>query len=123
MPNPPVVKVTHTAHSPEFEMDEGHAPVVGLADIHVHQMSHLAFGGAWIWGEHDGPAAQALRSCSGHGTDHGFLAGSEGGTGNLRAHDNRGFPNHEGWPTWKSISHQQCHADWLKQAHADGLRL
>ena len=91
---------TQKAHSPEFHHAE---PVVGLADIHVHQMSHLAFGGSWIWGDHDGAPDQALRHCSGHGIDHGFLAGSEGGTGNLRAHDHRGFPGHEGWPTWKSI--------------------
>ncbi len=78
------VNASHKAHSPEFNPDEIAAPargptdpVVGLADIHVHQMSHLAFGGRWIWGDHDGPPEHALRACSGQGLDHGAPGISE----------------------------------------------
>jgi microsomal dipeptidase-like Zn-dependent dipeptidase len=99
------------------------APVRGFADYHLHQMGSLAFGGKWIWGGFDGPQEQALRACSGHGQDHGFLAGAEGGIANLGSHGKNGFPQFHDWPTWDSISHQQSHADWLRKAHADGLTL
>lgn len=95
----------------------------GLAELHLHQFANLAFGGGWVWGNADGPADQALGTCSGHGFDHGFAAGMEGGTLNLRRHDPDGYPSFEGWPRWNSVSHHQSHADWLQQAHSQGLDL
>jgi microsomal dipeptidase-like Zn-dependent dipeptidase len=87
-------------------------------------MSALAFGGRYIWGQHDGPPATALRRCSGHSFDgHGFGGGAEGGAGNLKPHGKGGHPSFDGWPRWNSTSHQQVHSAWLKKAHADGLRL
>src|SRR5438552_233486 len=83
------------------------APVKGYADLHLHQLSHLGFGGRWLWGDFDGDPKDALRSCNGSGLEHGFLAGYEGGTGNFKPHDKRGFPRYEGWPRWNSNSHQQ----------------
>jgi hypothetical protein len=100
------------------------APVRGVADLHLHQMAALAFGGRYIWGQHDGPPASALRPCSGHSFDgNGFNGGSEGGPGNLKPHGKGGHSSYGGWPRWSSTSHQQVHALWLKKAHAEGLRL
>ncbi|MCB9745289.1 MAG: membrane dipeptidase [Alphaproteobacteria bacterium] len=100
------------------------APVVrGLADLHVHQFSHLSFGGAWLWGEPTGAPDEALGPCSGRGVDHGFIAGSEGPLFNLGRHDARGYPGYEGWPRWSTTSHQQVHETWLREAHAQGLDL
>jgi hypothetical protein len=96
----------------------------GWADLHVHQMAGLAFGGKYLWGSHQGPSADALRPCSGHSLDgHGFGAGTEGGTGNLKTHGRGGHPDYAGWPRWDTTSHQQVHADWLKKAHEAGLTL
>ncbi|MCB9792513.1 MAG: membrane dipeptidase [Alphaproteobacteria bacterium] len=106
-------------------MGEPEPPPVtrGLADLHVHQFSALSFGGRWLWGDPSGPANQALPPCSGRGIDHGFIAGTEGPFLNLGRHDPSGFPDFEGWPRWNSLSHQQVHARWLKEAHAQGLDL
>ncbi|MCB9762059.1 MAG: membrane dipeptidase [Alphaproteobacteria bacterium] len=106
-------------------MGEGPPPpgTRGLADYHVHQFASESLGGRWLWGEPDGPPAEALAPCSGRGIDHGFLASSEGPFLNLGRHDARGHPDYEGWPRWDSLSHQQVHAGWLKEAHAQGLDL
>lgn len=95
----------------------------GLADYHVHQMAGAAFGGAWIWGAEDGPPAQALAPCSGHGFDHGLIAAPEGGPANLGRHDPGGYPDFEGWPRFNTISHQQAYSAWLREAHDQGLDL
>jgi microsomal dipeptidase-like Zn-dependent dipeptidase len=98
-------------------------PVEGFADLHLHQMTDLGFGGRYLWGKHDGPIAQAVPHCSGMGVDHGFMTGSEGGDGNLGTHAKDGYPQFHGWPRWSSTSNQQAHADWLKKAHEHGLKL
>jgi hypothetical protein len=36
-------------------------PLEGYADIHVHQMANLGFGGSIIWGATWGPPEEALR--------------------------------------------------------------
>jgi hypothetical protein len=39
-------------------VSEAEAP--GIADLHVHQLVNLAFGGRMYWGQHDGPKETAL---------------------------------------------------------------
>jgi len=34
-----------------------------------------------------------------------------------------GWPDFDGWPTWKSVTHQQVYYEWLKRAWEGGLRL
>ena len=97
--------------------------IEGFADFHLHQVAELGFGGRYIWGGHDGDPKQVLRHCSGMGIDHGLMSGAEGGSGNLHPHSAGGFPDFGGWPRWNSTSHQQAHADWLKHAHEQGLKL
>jgi len=93
------------------------AEISGFADLHLHQMSHLAFGGRFIWGSPVGAPDKAMPACSGSGNDHGFLAGFEGGMGNFTRHGPRD------WPHFFSTSHQQSHATWLEKAHKEGLQL
>ncbi|MEM9140517.1 MAG: membrane dipeptidase, partial [Pseudomonadota bacterium] len=108
-------------------------PVKGLADLHVHQMVDLAFGGRHYWGRHDGPPRTALKAevmttgaprdypatlpqvgidanhimklASSKTTDEGFFA-----TGG------RGYPTYRDWPHHADRSHQQVHASWLHEA-------
>lgn len=35
-------------------------PVSGMADLHVHQMANIAFGGRFYWGHYTGPKSTAL---------------------------------------------------------------
>lgn len=54
------------------------APVVGFADLHVHQFTNEAFAGAWLYGSPTGPVAVAMPRCSGNvphtaGRSHGEI--------------------------------------------------
>jgi len=44
--------------SEPIRVSEAEAP--GIADLHVHQLVNLAFGGRMYWGQHDGPKETAL---------------------------------------------------------------
>lgn len=53
-------------------------PVVGYADLHVHQFIDDGLAGAWLYGEPTGPIETALARCSGNlplasGRNHGAL--------------------------------------------------
>ena len=86
-------------------------PVDGVAEIHLHMFSHLAFGGMAIHGAATGDAAEALKPCDGK-WNHGVAVGAE------YPHDLRrgGYPDFNGWPRWDGLSHQQSHESWLKEA-------
>lgn len=94
--------------------------VLGIADLHAHPMAHLAFGGGVMWGEPDGPPHLALRPCApAHGWRSLSLAGLVDGPRRHRG----GYPDFNGWPTFDGRSHQQMYIDWIRRAHAAGLRL
>lgn len=111
------------------EMRE-HPPLFGIADTHVHFVSHLAFGGYGIWGRPHAsdPAltgndalADALPWCDGpkgHGPD-GVLPSLEGVGGHLVG----GYDRFDGWPRHTTLAHQQAYIDWIKRAVDGGLRL
>ncbi|HET6336490.1 MAG TPA: membrane dipeptidase [Polyangiales bacterium] len=98
--------------------------VWGYADLHCHPMAHLAFGGKQsnhrlFWGEPTGPADQALACC---GPSHSmwktflpFLVEEK--------HGESGYPDFRDWPTATTLIHQQMYWEWIKRAHASGLRL
>jgi microsomal dipeptidase-like Zn-dependent dipeptidase len=51
-------------------------PVVGYADLHVHQFTNESMAGAWLYGSPTGPVETALARCNGnvpfaHGRNHG----------------------------------------------------
>jgi microsomal dipeptidase-like Zn-dependent dipeptidase len=109
-------------------------PVTGFADLHVHQVAELGFGGNSYWGSHTGNASAALHSCgwvealedivtSGRIESlHGLLPlNVDVGEGEFR--HGQGAPNFTSWPHWNDIAHQQVHADRLRQAHEQGLNL
>lgn len=57
---------------------EGQAPVVGYADLHVHQFTNEALAGAWLYGKPTGPMPTALARCNGNvpgapGRSHGTI--------------------------------------------------
>lgn len=120
-------------------------PVKGIADLHVHQMVHLAFGGRMYWGEASGPESTALAkeviNPLGTGLDlsnvENFvqqLAGSKGVDANLLfavinagttdegffKYGGEGFPSFRDWPHHADRSHQQAYLSWLKEAHTRG---
>ncbi|MEZ4474921.1 MAG: membrane dipeptidase [bacterium] len=118
----------------------------GFADAHLHQMSSLAFGGAFIQGEaYDGASplgcedpAQALHCCGARSglcsgascTQNGLEGHGTCGTnpvvaavGEPLGHDPGGWPDFRGWPHWYSRAHQQAYSDWLERAWRGGLRL
>jgi microsomal dipeptidase-like Zn-dependent dipeptidase len=107
------------------------APVWGFADMHCHPMAAKGFGGGLIAGDYEPSLASAadLPRCNQprgthqpHFRDIGdFVAnnwpdahptgGSDGG---------RSFAN---WPNFMDGIHQQMHPEWIRRAHAGGLRL
>lgn len=87
----------------------------GLADLHAHFFTDLAYGGRILHGQASAPGgpAQALRSCQ---QNHAGIT-VEG------SHDFRGYPRFEGWPKWNSLVHQQAYVDWIRRAWQGGLRI
>jgi microsomal dipeptidase-like Zn-dependent dipeptidase len=87
----------------------------GLADLHAHFFTDLAYGGRILHGQASAPGGpeQALRSCK---KNHGGIT-VEG------PHDHRGWPTFEGWPKWNSLVHQQAYVDWIRRAWQGGLRI
>lgn len=102
-------------------------PGLGFADIHNHQFAYLGFGGRAFVGSAFGAISEALEHCT---LVHGPL-GSLDLLGNIASlvhdtgigHWNDGYPSFNGWPDWKSLTHQAVYEDWLKRALDGGLRL
>ncbi|HSK75320.1 MAG TPA: membrane dipeptidase [Thermoanaerobaculia bacterium] len=119
--------------------------VRGVADLHVHQIVDLAFGGRMYWGSHTGdkPTALAEEVITGplsplvqNLTPGETLARitSPGLDANIllwvskQGRDDegffqlggRGFPGYRQWPHHADRSHQQAHISWLQEAHERG---
>ena len=100
--------------------------VTGFADLHVHQAAELAFAGGWLWGSHrEGPLNLRLPACSGdnHATLQALNLSSGQALIDPHYHATEGAPSFKHWPAWNDIKHQQVSAEWLKQAHDQGLNL
>lgn len=98
--------------------------IIGYADLHVHQMSNLGFGGRMLSGKAWGPPATALEDGV-HGPN-GILdvfGKTQGEGGLLPGHNTSGYPGFEGWPRSTTFTHQQVYETWLKRAVDGGLRL
>lgn len=102
----------------------------GYADLHNHMMAEYSFGGAWLWGSHTGPEAEAMGSCLDHShamTRIPFINKLIGKIKNGKSDTGRhkklslGYPNYEHWPRWNSIAHQQMWEGHLKKAYRDGM--
>jgi microsomal dipeptidase-like Zn-dependent dipeptidase len=104
-------------------------PLEGYADLHLHQMAHLGFAGAVVWGGAFGPPAEALSPIPselkpGHDRCEAFFDGQiAGGLAGLASHDETGYPSFNAWPSRELATHQQAYEDWLFRAYQGGLRL
>lgn len=122
-------------------------PIVGFADLHVHQFANLGFGGLMLWGapfDPSGDIAAALPRCDFawllavnpiglpvppippvgtpiHGPEGLFDLIGLAMTGHL--HHVGGYPEFDGWPSWRTTTHQQAYYEWLERAHRGGLKL
>ncbi len=120
-PAPPVRGEDGSLRSP--------APLEGYADLHLHQMAHLGFGGSVVWGGAFGPPAEVLAPIPaafkpGHDRVEAFFDGNiAGGLVGLASHDESGYPGFTTWPSREMATHQQAHEDWLFRAYQGGLRL
>lgn len=104
----------------------------GFADLHLHQFSDRAFGGAFV-GHADGPIADALHECSkphGPGGARDYVGGlarwaSLGffSPAPFWGHDTGGWKTFRGWPDALDYSHQQAFGEQLHRAWQGGLRL
>ena len=102
--------------------------ITGFADTHTHPFANLASGGKVFFGSAFGPIDSALTICfASHGQDGlGDVIGNIYRTksGNISlGHNTGGFPDFGGWPTWRTLTHQQMHSDWIYRAYQGGLRL
>ncbi|HKX29101.1 MAG TPA: RICIN domain-containing protein [Blastocatellia bacterium] len=104
-------------------------PLEGYADLHVHQMGHLGFGGSVLWGgafglpeQVLGPIPQSMKL--GHDKSEAFFDGDIlGGLLGLTTHGEAGWPSFQNWPSRVLATHQQVYEDWLLRAYQGGLRL
>ena len=101
--------------------------VRGYVDSHLHMMAFEFLGGRARCGRpwHRFGVAYALRDCADH---------EPGGYGALleqvltkespgTPHNTDGWPTFEGWPTAKSLTHEQAYYKWLERAWRGGLRM
>lgn len=107
-------------------------PIIGYADLHVHQFAYEGFGGQLMVGKAFGPIEDALKSCEDLSCLHDrwypfsvvkILEATGIGGITESNHGESGFPNFTDWPSWKSVTHQGVHQVMLKRAWQGGLRL
>jgi microsomal dipeptidase-like Zn-dependent dipeptidase len=105
------------------------APLEGFADLHVHQMGHLGFGGSVVWGGAFGPPSQVLGPIpsamkQGHDKSEALFDGDIlGALFGVATHGESGYPAFGNWPSRTLATHQQAYEDWLHRAYRGGLRL
>jgi hypothetical protein len=105
------------------------APLEGYADLHVHQMGQLGFGGSVVWGGAFGAPAQVLGPIpssmkAGHDKSEALFDGDIlGALSGLNTHGERGYPTFSSWPSRTIATHQQAYEDWLFRTYQGGLRL
>jgi microsomal dipeptidase-like Zn-dependent dipeptidase len=109
-------------------------PLEGFADIHVHQMADLGFGGSIVWGSAFGDPRSDLgpipsKYKRGHDTTETAVTSHTLKTlvntfvGDLFGHGEDGWPTFKSWPNHDMWTHQQVYEDWLFREYQGGLRL
>ncbi|HEY0707493.1 MAG TPA: RICIN domain-containing protein [Polyangia bacterium] len=105
------------------------APLEGYADLHLHQMGHLGFGGSVVWGGAFGPPQETLSPIPefmkrGHDMAEALFDGTIiTGLVGIATHDEGGYPSFGAWPSRDISTHQQAYEDWLFRAYVGGMRL
>ncbi len=134
-PAPPPTRTPTPSPTPESKT------LWGFADLHAHPATHLAFGAndgnnGVLFGS-PGKKANAgeledLKECDADkhtwsldliedGTQVMAFTSLDGSTG--ANHTKGGYPGFKGWPSARSLTHQQMHVDWIHRAWQGGLRL
>ena len=109
-------------------------PMEGFADIHVHQMGNLGFGGSVVWGSAYGDPDANLgaipsRFKRGHDatetavTNHILKTLVNAYIADLFGHGEHGWPSFTSWPDHDMWTHQQAYIDWVFREYQGGLRL
>ena len=100
-------------------------PVAGIADLHIHQMAHLAHAGNFFWPEADRSEAEMLNSCYFPDPllNRPRHAVPRVGDDLVTYHGEGSVTDIDRWPRWDDVTHQQVHEKWLKEAHESGLNL
>lgn len=111
-------------------------PIIGYADLHVHQFAYEGLGGQLMAGEAFGPITDTLKACDQLSDLHGqgladlfstvnLLEAFASFTNPLKAvqHGSSGHPLYLAWPRWDNVTHQAAHQEMLKRAWSGGLRL
>ena len=108
------------------------APVIGFADIHVHQTAEYAFAGNWMHGSMMGDPAVVLAPCKENEHDGKLVSlglkneknrDEKNPTDPIVIKSGTGYPDFKDWPDHLDIAHQQVHEMWLKSAFERGLKL
>jgi len=105
------------------------AALEGYADLHIHQMGHLGFGGTVLWGAAYGAPADVLGPIpsamkTGHDRSEALFDNDIlGGVLATATHSEDGYPTFASWPDRTLATHQQAYEDWLHRAYVGGLRL
>ena len=101
----------------------------GYADLHVHHMAHMGFGGSIVWGAPYGTASSVLGAIpsamkQGHDRTEALFDGDYfGGLFSSATHNEDGYSSFNAWPSRSIATHQQAYEDWLFRAYVGGLRL
>ena len=108
-------------------------PLEGFADIHVHQMGNLGFGGSIAWGGAFDDPQKVLgpiptRYRRGHdatetAVKHYYVETFVDIFADLFRHGEDGWPAFGHWPNHDIWTHQQVYQDWLYREYQGGLRL
>jgi len=109
-------------------------PMWGFVDTHGHWMNNVGFGGDLLLGKPDGNIEIALRDCKNiHGLNglgfgnisdgKSFLISAISEGNRIPGHITSGYPDFNGWPSFRSIIHQVMYVDWVRRAYLGGLRL
>lgn len=104
-------------------------PLEGFADIHIHEMGNLGFGGSILWGGSHGDPAKVLGPIPAE-MRRGHNATQDCFDGHYlrcllspREHGEDGYESFGTWPSREKQTHQQAYVDWLHRAYLGGMRL
>lgn len=145
--NPIGVTFEYRARTISQPIRTDYGAVDGIADLHVHQMVNITFGGRMYWGHHSGPPETALakEEVNPFGTGYDLttleglykqmkenpkfsldanvafkIAGGKISDEGFWKYGGDGFPTYKDWPHHADRSHQAAHISWVKEAHVRG---
>jgi microsomal dipeptidase-like Zn-dependent dipeptidase len=101
-------------------------PALGFADVHQHvSATNFLGGGHYGVPFHRFGITEALKNCEAVHGPNGTLdvIGNVLSGDPTNVHDTIGWPSFLGWPTAKSLSHEQTYYKWIERTWKAGLRI